>query len=291
MEENFIKRNLKTPFKENDKILFNESTRKENIEGLGSYEKFMTLAYKEAKKALKNGDVPVGAIIVKNGEIISKAYNKKERRQGATYHAEVLAIERACKKLNSFRLDDCEMYVTLEPCMMCMGALLSARIKKLYVGVPDLNFGFAGGRFDGTSGFGGNIKVRLHILKDECKNLLDEFFMRLREKNKLKKLVGESANFRKIEDKFFINVNSKDIEVILLNKCQEDTDIHAFHNNDLQKYKIIGGIEILRSGKVILVAGDLLLSPEDIYKKVQNRFKGKTIKIFSLDKEIKIYNL
>ncbi len=89
-------------------------------------------ALKLAKKASALGEIPVGAVIVKDGKIISKGYNKRECKQMATKHAEIIAIENACKKLNSWRLDECEMYVTLEPCPMCAGAIANARIKTLY---------------------------------------------------------------------------------------------------------------------------------------------------------------
>lgn len=90
----------------------------------------MREAIKEAKKALEIEEVPVGAVIVKQGKIISRAHNTKETKQDSTCHAEILAIKKACKKLNSWRLLDCEMYVTLEPCSMCAGALINSRIKK-----------------------------------------------------------------------------------------------------------------------------------------------------------------
>lgn len=83
------------------------------------------------------GEVPVGAVIVKDNKIISKAYNKREKNQIATHHAEILAIQKACKKLKSWRLDNCDMYVTLEPCPMCAGAIINARIKNLYYAVKD----------------------------------------------------------------------------------------------------------------------------------------------------------
>lgn len=95
-------------------------------------EKFMELAIKQAKKAYKKGEVPVGAVIVKDGKIISKAYNLVEKKKNATSHAEVIAISKASKKLKNWRLIDCEMYVTLEPCSMCMSAIELSRIKKLY---------------------------------------------------------------------------------------------------------------------------------------------------------------
>lgn len=87
------------------------------------------------------GEVPIGAIIVKNGKIISEAYNKREKSQIATHHAEILVIEKACKKLKSWRLDDCDLYVTLEPCPMCAGAIINARIKNVYYAVKDENSG------------------------------------------------------------------------------------------------------------------------------------------------------
>lgn len=95
---------------------------------------FMEKALKLAKKAFENDEVPVGAVIVKNDTIISSAFNKRENTKDATAHAEILAIKKACKKLGDFRLLDCDMYVTLEPCLMCMGAILNARIKNLYFG-------------------------------------------------------------------------------------------------------------------------------------------------------------
>ena len=86
-------------------------------------------------------EIPVGAVIVKENKIIAKAYNKREKNQIATHHAEVLAIEKACKKLKSWRLDDCDLYVTLEPCPMCAGAIMNARIKNVYYAVADIENG------------------------------------------------------------------------------------------------------------------------------------------------------
>lgn len=100
-------------------------------------EKFMKKALALAKKAYDSDEVPVGALIVKEGKIISSAYNKRETSKDATAHAEILAIKKACKVLQDFRLVDCEMYVTLEPCLMCMGAILNSRIKTLYFGASN----------------------------------------------------------------------------------------------------------------------------------------------------------
>ena len=100
-------------------------------------EKFMKEALKEAKKAYEKEEVPVGAVIVKDGKIIARAHNLKETKKDTTRHAEIIAIQKASKKLNAWRLEDCEMYVTLEPCSMCAGALIQSRIKKVYIGTMD----------------------------------------------------------------------------------------------------------------------------------------------------------
>ena len=107
-------------------------------------EKFMKEALKEAKKAYKKLEIPVGAVIVKDGKIIARAHNLKESKHDTTKHAEILAIQKASKKLESWRLIDCDMYVTLEPCSMCAGALINARIRKLYIGTLDEKTGACG---------------------------------------------------------------------------------------------------------------------------------------------------
>ena len=107
-------------------------------------EKFMKEALKEAQKAYEKLEVPVGAVIVKDGKIIAKAHNLKETKTDTTKHAEILAIQKASKKLESWRLLDCEMYITLEPCSMCAGAIINSRIKKIYIGALDEKTGAAG---------------------------------------------------------------------------------------------------------------------------------------------------
>ena len=107
-------------------------------------EKFMKEALKEAKKAYDKLEVPVGAVIVKDGEIIARAHNLKETKFDTTNHAEIIAIQKASKKLKSWRLLDCEMYVTLEPCSMCAGAIINSRIKKVYIGANDEKTGAVG---------------------------------------------------------------------------------------------------------------------------------------------------
>ena len=149
----------------------------------------MREALKEAKKALDKEEVPVGAIIVKDGKIISRAHNIKKSKKDATCHAEILAIQKACKKLGSWRLLDCEMYVTLEPCPMCAGALIQSRIKKLYIGTDDNKTGACGSVLNLLEDYKFNhkIEVKKYILKEETEKILKEFFKYLRERNKSEK--------------------------------------------------------------------------------------------------------
>lgn len=100
---------------------------------------FMEIALKEAKKANKKDEVPIGAVIVKDNKVIAKGYNKREKSKNAINHAEIVAIKRACRKLKDWRLENCEMYVTLKPCPMCAGAISNARIKRIYYGAEETN--------------------------------------------------------------------------------------------------------------------------------------------------------
>ena len=145
-------------------------------------EKFMKEALKEAKKAYDKLEVPVGAVIVKDGKIIARAHNLKETKYDTTKHAEILAIQKASKKLNSWRLIDCEMYVTLEPCSMCAGALINSRIKKVYIGVSDKKTGAVGSVFNLLEDYIFNHKVEYEkgVMQDECEKILKEFFKELR---------------------------------------------------------------------------------------------------------------
>ena len=142
----------------------------------------MKQALKEAEKALKKLEVPVGAIIVKDNRIISRAYNLKEIKKDTTYHAEIEAIKKASKKLNSWRLNDCEMYVTLEPCTMCAGAIINSRIKKLYFGTSDEKTGACGSVLNLLEDYKFNHKVIVEkgILQKECEKILKDFFKDLR---------------------------------------------------------------------------------------------------------------
>ena len=146
----------------------------------------MKEALKEAIKAYKKLEVPVGAVIVKNGEIIAKAHNLKETKFDTTKHAEILAIQRASKKLKSWRLLDCEMYVTLEPCSMCSGAIINSRIKKVYIGALDEKTGAVGSVLNLLEDYKFNHKVEVEkgIMKEECEQILKDFFKMLRKTKK-----------------------------------------------------------------------------------------------------------
>ncbi len=149
-------------------------------------EKFMREALKEAKKAYDKLEVPVGCVIVKDGKVIARGHNVKETKKDTTKHAEMIAIQKASKKLDSWRLLDCEMYVTLEPCSMCAGAIINARIKKLYIGTLDEKTGAAGSVLNLFEDYTFNHKVEVEtgILKIDCEMILKKFFKELR---KLKK--------------------------------------------------------------------------------------------------------
>ena len=149
-------------------------------------EKFMREALKEARKAYEKDEIPVGAVIVKDGKIISRAYNSRESSKNAIAHAEVLAIKKACKKLDAWRLLDCEMYVTLEPCPMCAGAIINSRIRNLYIGALDEKTGAAGSVLNLFEDFTFNHKVTVEtgIMKEECEKILKDFFKELRKMKK-----------------------------------------------------------------------------------------------------------
>lgn len=146
------------------------------------HEKFMKIALEEAMEAERIDEVPVGAVIVRDGIVISKAHNMKEIAKDATAHAEILAIKKACEVLDAWRLIDCEMYVTLEPCLMCSGAILLSRIKKLYIGTMDPKAGAAGSVLNVFEDywFHHNCEVEKGILQEESSSILKEFFKKKR---------------------------------------------------------------------------------------------------------------
>jgi tRNA(adenine34) deaminase len=140
-------------------------------------DEYIIEAIKEAKKALIKDEVPVGAIIVKDDKIIAKAHNLKEITGDPTNHAEIMAIREACKELGRWRLNDCSMYVTLEPCPMCAGAIIQSRIKRLYIGTFDPRAGGCGSVLNITQDERLNHWVDVKWLyNEECSDLLQEFF-------------------------------------------------------------------------------------------------------------------
>ena len=151
-------------------------------------EKFMREAIRQAKKAEAIDETPVGAVIVRDGRIIARGYNKRETKNNALCHAEIIAIDKACRKLGSWRLTECELYVTLEPCPMCSGAIINSRIEKVFFGAYDKKAGCCGSAADlfQKGVFNHLPEITGGILKEECAELLTEFFRRLREKRKNK---------------------------------------------------------------------------------------------------------
>ena len=143
---------------------------------------FMKEALKEARKAYEKLEVPVGAVIVKDNKIIARAHNLKETKQSTIRHAEIIAIEKASKKLNNWRLNNCEMYVTLEPCPMCAGAIINSRINKVYIGALDEKTGACGSKLNLLQDycFDNSVELEKGILEIECQNILKEFFKNLR---------------------------------------------------------------------------------------------------------------
>lgn len=156
----------------------------------------MNLALKEALKASSIDEVPVGAIIVLDGKVISKAYNMTEKTNDATSHAEILAIKKACKKLKSWRLDGAEMFVTLEPCPMCAGAIVNARIKTVYFGAYEKKSGSAESKFNILSDSGLNHKTFFvgGIKREECENIIKKYF----KEKRLEKALTKKGNGVKI---------------------------------------------------------------------------------------------
>ena len=150
---------------------------------------FMQIAIKEAKLAFSRDEVPIGAVIVINGKVIAKAHNEIEKTQLSTRHAEIIAIEKASKKLKSWRLDGAEMYITLEPCPMCAGAIVNARIKKVYFGAYEKKSGSAQSKFKILEESGLNHKTEFvgGVKEDECASLIKEYFKIKRKGEKYKK--------------------------------------------------------------------------------------------------------
>ena len=146
---------------------------------------FMKSAIRRAKTAAKYGETPVGCVIVKDGKIVAAGRNKRENGRNALYHAELEAINKACKKLGGWRLHQCDLFVTLEPCPMCAGAIINARIKNVYYGAKDLKSGSFGSIIN-LADLSYNHKPQIYagIMEEQCSAVLTDFFKELRQSKK-----------------------------------------------------------------------------------------------------------
>ena len=153
----------------------------EDLKNLKEIEKFMKKALKLAEKSASEGEVPVGAVIVEDGKIIATGRNKREKKNNSLHHAEIEAINRACKKLGQWRLLDCDIYVTLEPCPMCAGAIINSRIRKVYFGAHYPKAGACGSVVDLFNlGFNHKPELISSVLEEDCSEILKTFFKNLR---------------------------------------------------------------------------------------------------------------
>jgi len=152
---------------------------------LSTEEKFMQKAIDQAKRAYKIWEVPIGCVIVKDGKIIARGYNRRNTDHNVLGHAEISAIRKASKKLGDWRLEECEMYVTLEPCQMCAGAIVQARIPKVYIGAMNPKAGCAGSVINilNMREFNHQVDVISGVLGDKCSEMMSQFFRELRSKN------------------------------------------------------------------------------------------------------------
>ena len=148
----------------------------------------MGLALEEARKAAALGEVPVGAVVARNGEVVAAAHNTRETEKNALHHAELLAIDAACKKLGGWRLWECELFVTLEPCPMCAGAIINSRIEKVTFGAYDEKNGAAGSKINLFEvPFTFRTEYEGGVMEEACRRILSDFFLKLREKRKEEK--------------------------------------------------------------------------------------------------------
>lgn len=166
---------------------------KVNTKGLSPEEiediKYMRAAYDQARKAYMLGEVPIGCVIVYEGKIIGRGYNRRNTDKTALAHAEITAIKRATRVIKDWRLEECKLYVTLEPCQMCAGAIVQARIPEVIMAAENPKAGCAGSVMDilNNPDFNHQVQVKKGVLKEECSRLLKEFFVELRARNKAEK--------------------------------------------------------------------------------------------------------
>ncbi len=159
------------------------------------HEKYMNEAYKQAKRAYALGEVPIGCVIVYQGKIIGRGYNRRKTDKNTLSHAELIAIRKASKAMGDWRLEDCTLYVTLEPCQMCSGAIVQARIPEVVIGCMNPKAGCAGSILNilEMPQFNHQVSVTRGVLQNECSNMLKTFFQELRERNQREKLEKTEA--------------------------------------------------------------------------------------------------
>ncbi|WP_283587405.1 tRNA adenosine(34) deaminase TadA [Limosilactobacillus viscerum] len=156
------------------------------VKNLTEQEKFMREAIAEAQQAAVLNEVPIGAVVVKDGQVIGRGHNMREHFQDVTYHAEMLAIMEACERLHSWRLEDCDLYVTLEPCIMCSGAIINARIANVYYGAPDPKAGAVDSLYHllTDTRLNHQVNVTSGVLQEKCSQMLKNFFRAIRQRKK-----------------------------------------------------------------------------------------------------------
>ena len=172
----------------------NQDKQKDNA--LMQHEKYMKEAIKQAKKAYKLGEVPIGCVIVYEGKIIGRGYNRRKTDKNTLSHAEIIAIRKASRVMGDWRLEGCQLYVTLEPCQMCAGAIVQARIPEVYMGCMNPKAGCAGSVLNilEMDGFNHKVQVTRGVLEEECSQMMSQFFRELREKKKaMREAVQENA--------------------------------------------------------------------------------------------------
>lgn len=163
-------------------------------------EKFMKEAIKQAKKAYAIGEVPIGCVIVHDGKIIGRGYNRRTIDKNTLAHAEIQAIRKACKKMNDWRLEECTMYVTLEPCQMCSGAIVQSRMTRVVVGCMNPKAGCAGSILNllQMEEFNHQVELEIGVLEEECSQMMKSFFKELRDAKKAKK-EAEAAKMENVK--------------------------------------------------------------------------------------------
>lgn len=162
---------------------------REQEEKRPTHEKYMKDAIRQAKKAAALGEVPIGCVIVHDGQVIGRGYNRRNTDKSTLAHAEITAIKRASKKLGDWRLEECTLYVTLEPCQMCAGAIIQSRIPRVVVGCMNPKAGCAGSVLNllDVQAFNHQAEVKTKVLEEECSLMMKQFFRELRAKQKMKK--------------------------------------------------------------------------------------------------------